>query len=198
MKIGRFACALGALFAVSCADSGGPVTVDAEWNLTCPDDSGVGCGSLAPETCLGGVGDRAIIGSRGDTSCTGDPIIASCEAVERTNGLRVVFLEANIGDSFAFELRGATVDADDGSVQESACNITIIEDGLPYDVGTCGDAAPSIEQPCQLSNVLAQGGEVSFELECKSLISSTSGNGFDVGALGGGPTTIRFANCVGF
>jgi len=29
-------------------------------------------------------------------------------------------------------------------------------------------------------------------------LSSTTGQGFDVGAVGGGPATIRFANCVGF
>lgn len=198
MKYSRVLVAMAALLAASCADSGSTARVDAEWNLTCPPGDEVDCGSLAPETCLGDVGQRAIIGARGETSCTGDPIIAACEAVERPSGLRVVFLEASVGSDFAFELTGATVDPGDGSMQQTACNVTIIEDGLAYDVGTCGEDPPSMEQPCQLSNISTEGGEVVFDLECDALLSSVTGNGFDVGAVGGGPTQIRFSNCDGF
>ena len=186
------------LLALSCAESGGTVLVDVEYNLTCPDDTAVGCGSLASDTCLGSVGQHAIIGARGETSCTGDPIVASCEAVERPNGLTVIFLEANIGSDFAFELQGATIDSGGNGTEQTACNVTITEDGAAYDLGGCGTEAPSMEQPCQLSNISTEGGEVVFDLECKSLISRTTTNGFDVGALGGGPTTIRFSNCSGF
>jgi hypothetical protein len=186
------------LLALSCAESGGTVMVDVEYNLTCPDDTAVGCGSLAPETCLGSVGQRAIVGARGETSCTGEPIVASCEAVNRPDGLTVVFLEANIGNEFAFELAGATVDDDGQGGGQTVCNVTITEDGAVYDLGGCGTEEPSMEQPCQLSNVSAEGGEVVFDLECKSLINRASTNGFDVGAVGGGPTTIRFSNCSGF
>jgi hypothetical protein len=55
-----------------------------------------------------------------------------------------------------------------------------------------------MEQPCQLSNVSVEGSEVVFDLLCDTLLSSTTGLAFNVGAVGGGPTTIRFANCVGF
>ena len=198
MKYSRVLVAMAALLVASCADSGSTASVDAEWNLTCPPGNEVDCGSLAPDTCLGDVGQRAIIGARGETSCTGDPIIAACEAVERSNGMRVVFLEASVGGDFAFELTGATVDPGDGSMQQTACNVTIIEDGLAYDVGTCGEDPPSMEQPCQLSNISTEGGEVVFDLECDALLSSVTGNGFDVGAVGGGPTQIRFSNCNGF
>ena len=199
MKISRFSCVLGALLLASCADSG-TVMVDAEWNLTCPDGGAFGCGSLAPETCLGNVGNRAIIGARGDMSCTGDPIIVSCEAVHRTDGRTVFFLKANINDRFALELAGASVDAGDGSAEASGCFVRILENQAEYGglvTGGCGTDAPSLEQPCQLSNISTGGGEVVFDLECRSLRSSTTGNAFDVGALGGGPTTIRFANCIG-
>ena len=193
----RLMCVLVSVLALSCADSGGPVLVDAQWNLTCPADNGVDCGSLAPQTCLGTVGQRAIVGEHRQPACTGDPIVAVCEAVQRADGTRIVTLEANIANTFAFELRGATIDAD-GVVEQTACNVAIIEDQVSYDIGGCGRAAPSMEQPCELSDVSVEGNEVSFGLECRSLISSTTAAGFDVGAVGGVPTTIRFANCVGF
>ncbi|MGB8222265.1 MAG: hypothetical protein WCF10_06745 [Polyangiales bacterium] len=187
-----------ALLALSCADSGGPVTVDAQWNLSCPTDGVVGCGALAPETCLGSVGQRAIVGEYRQTACTGDPIVASCDAVERPDGTLVVTLDADVGGEFAFKLDRATVDISNGSVvQPSACNVTIIEDGLQYDIGACGGEPPSIAQPCQLSSVSVQGRDISFDLQCNSLLSSVTGLAFDVGAVGGGPTTIRFGNCTG-
>jgi hypothetical protein len=194
----RLMCALPALLALSCAESGGPVLVDAHWNLTCPSGGAAGCGTLAQETCLGAVGQREIVGEYRQAACTGDPIIAICEAVQRADGTRSITLEANVGNDFAFELRGATIDTGD-VVQQTACNVTIIEDQVPYDIGTCGEDAPSMEQPCQLSNISTQGNEVIFNLECRSLLSSVTGtSGFDVGAVGGGPATIRFANCIGF
>ena len=53
-------------------------------------------------------------------------------------------------------------------------------------------------QPCQLSNIATGNGEVSFAIECRSLLSSVTGtSGFDVSAVGGGPTPIQFANCRG-
>ena len=55
-----------------------------------------------------------------------------------------------------------------------------------------------MQQPCQLSNVSVEGGDVVFDLECDAVLSDTTGLAFDVGAVGGGPTTIRFANCTGF
>jgi hypothetical protein len=205
MKYGRILGALALLSATSCAESSNTVTVDAEWNLTCPAGNEVGCGALAPETCLNDSEDgffspgwRSILGARGESSCTGEPIVAGCEAVERSSGMRVVFLEASVGGDFAFELTGATVDPGDGSMQQTACNVTVVEDGLPYDVGACGEDPPSMEQPCQLSNISTEGGEVVFDLECDALLSSVTGNGFDLGAVGGGPTTIRFNNCDGF
>jgi hypothetical protein len=202
MKMIRFMCVLLPLFALSCADSGGPILVDAQWNLTCP-SGGAGCGSLAPETCLGVAGQRAIVGERGQPACNGDPILAVCEAVQRADGTRNVKLEAEVGGGFAFLLSGATIDAGEGIVEQTACNVTIIEDGLPYDYGAsgafnCGTEAPSMEQPCQLSNVSVEGTDVVFDVQCDSLLSSTTGGAFNVAAVGGGPATIRFANCVGF
>ena len=201
---------LAMLFALGCSEapggsggSGGTggaadaVFVDAEWNLTCPADSAVDCGTLAPQTCLGDLGQRSFVGEHGQLACTGHPISAICEAIERADGARIVTLEANVGDEFAFELQAADVDAD-GIVVQTACNVTIIEDGVPYDMGTCGQNAPSLEQPCQLSNVSVEGHEVVFDVQCNSILSSVTALSFDAGALGGGPTTIRFANCIGF
>jgi hypothetical protein len=196
MKMSRLMCVLLPVLALSCAESGGPVLVDAEWNLTCPSAGGAGCTTPA-ETCLGVVGQRAIVGEHRQPACTGDPIIAICEAVQRADGSRIVSLEANIGGKFAFELRGATIDVS-GGVEQTACNVTVIEDQVPYDIGACGTDPPSMEQPCQLSEVSVEGTDVVFGVECDSLLSSTTGQAFDVGAVGGGPTTIRFANCLGF
>lgn len=182
------------LVLVSCASGEGPVAVDASWNLTCPIDSAVGCGALA-NTCLGSAGERTVIGARGETACDGQPIAVGCQDIGRPNGVRTVFLEASVGADFAFELRNATIDPADGSVETEGCSVTIVEDGLPYDIGDCGPEPPSMAQPCQVSDVLSENGEVSFDLICRSLLSSVTGNGFDVGAAGGGPTTIRFSNC---
>jgi len=193
MKMSRFMCVLVSLLAVSCADSGGPVGVDAQWTLTCPDD--VGCTTPA-QTCLGTGNQRSIVGQHGQGTCANDPIIASCEAVNRSDGTRLVFLEANVGDAFAFELRGATIDSGDGTREPAACVVTIMEDGDAYGgiemLGACGDDPPSVDQPCQLLNVETSGNEVAFDLDCSSLMSSTTGFGFDVGG------TIRFNNCTGF
>jgi hypothetical protein len=173
---------------LSCAE-GGPVLVDAQWNLTCP--SGGDCGSLAPETCLGAIGQRVIVGEHGQVACTDEPIIAICEAVDRRDGTRFISLEANVGNEFAFEL-DATI-AGDGSVEaQSSCNVTIVEDELPYDLGACGSEPPSMDQPCQLSNVSAEGNEVTLDLQCAPLLSSLTEFGFDVDA------TVRFVNCTGF
>jgi len=178
-------CVLVSLLAVSCADSAGPVEVDAQWSLTCPDD--VGCTTPA-KTCLGEGNQRTIVGQHGQQTCTDDPLIASCEAVER-DGARLVFLEVNVGDAFAFELRGARIDA--GGPEQAVCTVTIVEDGDAYGrmLGACGEDPPSMVQPCQLSEISAAGGEVSFDLECDALLSTTTG--FDVRG------TFRFSNCTG-
>jgi hypothetical protein len=194
MKVSHFACLLAALFALSCAESSGTVTVDAMWNLTCPSGGAVGCGALASDTCLGPVGQRSIVGSRGETACTGDQLIVECEAVERPDGRMFISLDANVGNEFAFQLDAIL---GEGSV-EDMCDITIIEDQASYDFGACGLDPPSMQQPCQLSNISTANNEVVFDLECEDLLSTTSGLGFDVGAVGGGPTTIRFSNCTGF
>ena len=182
---------------MSCAGSGGPVSVDAEWNLTCPADSAVECGSLAQKTCLGSVGQRAIVAENGQTACTGDPVQVICEVVERANGSRTVTLKANVGSEFSLELLGATVDTG-GVVEQTACNVTIFEDGLAYDTGACGTDPPSMEQPCQLSNVSVEGSEVAFDLQCRSLLSGVTLMGFDVGAVGGGPASVHFMSCLAF
>jgi hypothetical protein len=202
MKMSRLPLVLVSMFALSCAESSGPVSVNAEWNLSCPGGRGAGCGALAEQTCLGVVGQRAIAGAHRQPACNGEPIIAICEAVQNADGMRDVFLETEVrgatdaGGDIALQLHATTTDA--GDVEPTACNVTIIEDGLPYDVGACGTEEPSMEQPCQLSEVSVEGGNVVFNLECDSLLSSTTGLGFDVGAVGGGPATISFGNCAGF
>lgn len=206
MKMGRFMCVVVSLLGLSCAGSGGPVLVDAEWNLTCPAGGATGCGSLAEQTCLGAVGQRAIIGEHRQTLCTDDPLIAICETVKRSDGTVDVSLEANVDRDamgfprFAFEL-GARIDPSTGSV--ASCSVTIIEDEVPYDVGVsgaigaCGDESPSMQQPCQLSNVSIEGNDVAFDLQCDTLMSSITVLGFDVGGAGSLPASIRFSNCSG-
>jgi len=191
-------CVLLPALLLSCAESGGPVYVDAEWNLTCPADA-ASCPGAPAKTCLGTGGQRAIVGEHRQPACTDDPIVAICEAVQHADGTRTVLLRADVGGQFAFELSGATIDAGDGIVEQTACTVTITEDGLRSANGVCGTEPPSMEQPCQLTNVLVEGTDVSFDVECDSLSSSpTPDLGYDVGAVGGGPTTIRFANCIGF
>ena len=77
----------------------------------------------------------------------------------------------------------------------SDCTVTIIEDGLAVRRRqTVASETPSMEQPCQLSNVdIEKRRSWRSTLECRSLISSTSGTnvGFDVVDLGSAvPTTI--------
>jgi hypothetical protein len=128
-----------------------------------------------------------------------DPIIATCEVVER-DGLTVIDLKASVG-GFAFELTGAAAEATPGAEQQTVCVLTITEEGVDYGrtvmLGSCGLDAPSVEQPCQLSNVVAEAGVVAFDLQCEALLNSASGFGFDVSATSGQPT-ISFSNCSGF
>jgi hypothetical protein len=201
MKMSRFMCVLLPLFALSCAESGGPVLVDAEWNLTCPADRAVGCPGEPADTCLGDGGQRAIVGEHREPACTGDSIIAICEAEQGADGTRIVTIEANVADDFALELHAETVETGDGLVEQTDCYVTVIEDQTSYGgrvLGKCGEEDISMDQPCKLSSISVQGSDVSFELECKSLINSTSVLAYDVGAVGVGPTTITFANCIGF
>lgn len=195
----RVSCLCGVLLVWACASDDGTVAVDAEWNLTCPAGTGVGCGSLG-DTCLGEEGQpgqRAIVGSRGQEACNGSLIDVSCQAVERADGTTFVTLRTSAGDDYGFELDAIL---GDGTV-ESRCNVTIIEDGAAYEFGGCVAApeATTVERPCQLSSISAAGGEVAFNLECdpNPIVSETTGFGFNVGALGGGPTTITFSNCSG-
>ena len=194
MKFTRLLCVLVALPVWSCAEDASPVSVDAEWNLSCPDpETFVDCGQPAPETCLGPGGARAIAGGRGETSCDGEGVlVVDCDAVERSDDKTSIALEAAVG-GFALELDAVL---NDGSL-DGFCNVTIVEDGIVYGLGACGTDPPSIEQPCQLSNVTARSGEVAFGLECAPIISPDVGEGFHVSAPGGGPTTIRFSNCDG-
>ncbi|MBW1831428.1 MAG: hypothetical protein DRH23_04815 [Deltaproteobacteria bacterium] len=201
MKMSRLMWVLLPVLALSCAETGGPVSVNAEWNLTCPADSPVGCPGAPANTCLGDGGHRAILGEHRQLACTGDPIRAICEAVQGADGTRLVTLEANIADDFAFELHAETIEAGDGLVEQTDCYVTIIEEGTSYGgrtLGRCGEDDISMDQPCQLSGISVQGSDVSFELACESLINGTSVLAYDVGAVGVGPTTITFANCVGF
>jgi len=191
----RSICALLPLLALSCADGNGPLYVDVEYNLTCPSSGGADCGSLA-ETCLGDFGNRTIVGAFGEVACTGDPIIATCEAVERADGSTSITLEADLGGKFAFELRGATIESGGSSIQGVACNVAITEDEVRYNIGACGAAPPSMEQPCQLSNISVEGRDIAFDLQCDSILSSTTNWAFDVGGVGGS-ATVRFENCTG-
>jgi hypothetical protein len=204
MKNSRLMCALVPVLLLSCAESGGPVLVDAEWNLTCPADSAVGsvgCPGAPADTCLGDGGQRAIVGEHRQPACTGDAIQAICEAVQRADGTRIVTLEANVADDFAFELRAETIATGDGLADQTDCHVTVIEDQTRYGgslLGRCGEDDISMDQPCKLSSISVVGSDVSFEIECRSLINPTSVLAYDVGAVGVGPTTMTFANCVGF
>jgi hypothetical protein len=201
MKNSRLMCALLPVLLLSCAESGGPVLVDAEWNLTCPTDSAVDCPGAPAETCLGDGGQRAIVGEHRQLACTGDPIKAICEAVQGTDGTRIVTLEANVAGYFALELHAETIETGDGLVEQTDCHITITENQTSYggrDLGRCGEDDISMDQPCKLSNISVVGSDVSFELECRSLINRTTLSAYDVGAVGVGPTMITFGNCVGF
>jgi hypothetical protein len=192
----------GLLLLSACASNDGTVAVDAEWQLTCPAGTGVDCGSLG-DTCLGEdaqPGQRIIAGARGQRACDGDgPLIdVSCEAVPRSDGTIFITLRASASEDYAFELDAIL---GEGTV-ESRCNVTIFEDGAMYEFGGCV-AAPeptTVERPCQLSNVSTVGSEVAFDLECRPnpIVSETTGFGFNVGAVGGGPATFIFSNCSGF
>ena len=186
------------LLALSCAEGEGPVVVDASWNLTCPSSSSAECASWAEDTCLGDAGQRTIAGAHGEASCTDEPIIATCEVVER-DGMTVINLKAAVG-GFGFELTGAATEATPSADEQTVCVVTITEEGVDYGrivmLGSCGREEPSVEQPCQISNVVAEAGVIAFDLECDALLNSASGFGFDVNATSGQPP-ISFSNCSG-
>jgi hypothetical protein len=194
------------LLGISCAGEG-PVAAEALYDLSCPPPPAT-C-TQPQSTCLGNGGNREILGVNGEAVCDDQStILAICEAIPRSNGGFVLTLIASVlgqdedgvpSVDFGFELRGAVVGADDSM---SGCEVTIVEDGLAYgsNLGTCGREPPSMDQPCQISNVIlgdADGADISFELKCDTLLSST-GHAFDVGGGTDGRATIRFARCTGF
>ena len=196
--IGRLGVVLVPLLLASCADDEGPVATDATYNLTCP----VSPSECAPpqSTCLGDAGLREILGLNGEVSCVGDnPIIAICEATLTSEGDPILTLVAAVGDLFAFELRGAAVGP--GSTVGGSCEVTIIEDELAYggSLGRCGGEEPSLQQPCQITNVAfgEDNADVALEFRCEDLRSSTTGDVYDVAGPDGGPATVRFARCTG-
>ncbi len=196
--IGRLLGVMVAILGVSCADDG-PVATDVFYNLTCPAPPAT-CGSLAESTCLGSGALREILGVNGEVSCDDvTPVLAICEGTRRPDGGVILTLVASVGDRFGFELRGATLDPD-GSTVSGPCELTIMEDQLAYggDVGVCGAEPPSMNQPCQISNVVLDGADISFDVRCEALLSGVTGNAFDVGGPNGGPATVRFARCTGF
>jgi hypothetical protein len=167
--------------------------------LTCPAPP-TGCGAFASSTCLrpagAPVGEREILGLNGDTACDGSQLIARCELNEGSDGSLRLTLVASVED-FAFELR-ATGLAADGSAIENSCHVTVVEDQASYGgqvLGTCGLGPPTLAQPCRLSNIELgeiEGVDVSFNVECNSLRSDVTGDGFDVDGR------IQFARCEGF
>ncbi|MDH3728068.1 MAG: hypothetical protein OER77_11110 [Myxococcales bacterium] len=196
--LGNLVAVMLPLLGVACADDG-PVATDVFYNLTCP-ASPASCGSPAAGTCLGTGGLREILGVNGEASCDGEtPVVGICEGTRRSDGGLILTLVASVGDRFAFELRRATVDSD-GTMVSGGCELTIIEDQLAYggSLGTCGAEPPSMDQPCQISNVALGGADISFDVECEALLSDVTENAFDVGGPNGGPATIRFDRCTGF
>ena len=195
-----------AALVVSCADEEGPVAGNAVYTLDCPGQgSGVECGARDPDTCLrpagGGIGAREIRGVNGEVSCDGiSPLVFVCRGQENINGDLLIDLEASVPfgggttTDFGFDL-DATITTD-GQMITGNCEITITEDEATYggELGGCGFDAPSMEQPCQVSNfVIGDPGEIdlSFDVNCVNLISSISTAGFDVAG------TIQFARCDG-
>lgn len=193
----RLACLLPLGLLLSCAQDGSAVLADAQWSLSCPAGGDVDCGSWATDSCIGEGSQRAIVGEHGQAECD-DRIIAICESVARTGGTEDITIEVNVdrdgGSSprFALEL-SVKIDRADDSVE--FCNVTIIEDDVPYDIGECGTDPPSMpQQPCQLTDISTGGNAVSFNLSCRSLISSVTGFALDVDST----EPIRFVNCTGF
>ncbi len=205
----RYVCVSGAALLASCAASDGTVSVDAEYNLTCPAGTGVECGALG-NTCLGPVGQRSLIGADGDESCScadGDesciaaPLDVTCRAV-RSGPRTLIELGASVVENGALgEIYGIELDVIlDGDSMER-CNVTIMEDGAAFEFGGCvlAPEPTTVERPCQLSNLATGGGEVAFDLECEpNPILNLAAFGFNVSAIGSGPATIRFSNCSGF
>lgn len=197
-KRGRLACLLSLGLLLSCAQDDSAVFADVQWRLSCPAGGDLGCGSWATDSCIGEGTQRAIVGAHGQAECD-DQIIAICESVTRTGGTEDdITIEVNVdrggGSSprFALEL-SAKIDRADDSVE--FCNVTVIEDDVPYDIGECGEDPPAMpQQPCQLTDISTGGNEVSFNLSCKSLISSVTGSALDVDST----SPIRFSNCTGF
>ncbi len=128
-------------------------------------------------------------------------MVGICEATRRSDGGFILTLEASVGDRFAFELRGATLDSN-GTLVSGGCELTIIEDQLSYgaNIGRCGAEPPSMEQPCEISNLDLNDGsaDISFDFECQALRSAVTGSAFDVAGPSGAPATVRFARCTGF
>ena len=181
-----------------CSDADGPAATDTIYALTCP-AAPTECGSLSEDTCLrpdgGAIGDRDIFGENGELGCDGENVtIVVCRATETESGRQMIDLEASVG-GFGFETRiFASID---GATIDGTCEVTVLEDDLAYGgaLGTCGIEPPSMEQPCQISNISIGDDEsidVSFDVLCEGLRSETvPTDGFDVQA------NIRFARCTG-
>lgn len=195
MKVG-FVVLLSALVAACSTD--GAAATDTTYTLTCP-AAPTSCGALAESTCLrpegAPQGERELFLIDDEIACDGDQAVVICEASQTSDGRRNLNLEALVGSSFAFEV--SVVVGGDNSMIEGLCDVTVVEDGLAYGgtLGTCGFEPPSLEQPCQVSNLVIgniDGADISFDVSCERLLSPTTESGFDVDA------TVRFARCDGF
>ncbi|MEM7137519.1 MAG: hypothetical protein AAF500_13110 [Myxococcota bacterium] len=187
---------IGSVSLLGC-DDGGPAATNTSYTLTCP-AAPTACGPLSDTTCLrpdgGPAGERVIFATNGELSCDGEtPAIVVCRATATTEDRQILDFEAVVGD---FGIETTIIVTVEGATIQGTCEVTLLEDGVSYggSLGTCGVEEPSMEQPCQISNLTvgdADGAEIGFDLACRSLISDLTESGFDVDA------TVEFARCDG-
>lgn len=170
---------------------------DMQWQLRCPSDA-VGCVDGPNQDVF------AVDGEDGAT--------LSCSLEEAVTGDRTVRLEA-LQSRVRLAVTNLRAARSGGpAASDSGCVVAIEEDGTTF-LGACGPAAPSPEQPCQVSELMFVeerigdtdigrfGPEVVFRLLCDGLRASEPAAGtrdLRNSRTSAAPARVRMINCPGF
>lgn len=131
----------------------------------------------------------------------------SCSVTEMEGATRTINFSAQQGGGFSIRVEGLVVPFNGGSGGGAGCRVSVVEGNNRYE-GRCGGAEPSMEQPCQITNVAFRDDlgnpTITGEIFCQYLPNEASRSlRIEVTNIGMGPgpastpATFRFANCSG-
>lgn len=124
----------------------------------------------------------------------------SCSATPAEDGNRLITFAAYQDNANGIELVGALLDPEStGAVIGNGCSVKVRDNEDDFR-GGCRSSAPTMEDPCQVSNLKIEGSTVSGAILCTDLPGeNTVGQLLDIASPSDAdaPFIFSFANCRG-